>query len=46
MGYLLKDEAPGVIVAAVRAGARGERVWTMEQFARAQRWREEVQELW
>jgi DNA-binding NarL/FixJ family response regulator len=45
-GYLLKDEAPVVIVAAVRAAARGERLWTMEQFARARRWREEVQERW
>ena len=45
-GYLLKDEAPAVIVAAVRAAARGERLWTAEQFARAQRWQEEVQERW
>jgi RNA polymerase sigma factor (sigma-70 family) len=46
MGYLLKEEAPETIVAAVRTAARGERLWTTEQFARAQRWREEVQELW
>jgi RNA polymerase sigma factor (sigma-70 family) len=46
VGYLLKDEAPETIVAAVRAAARGERLWTAEQFARARRWREEVQELW
>jgi NarL family two-component system response regulator LiaR len=46
VGYLLKDEAPGVIVAAVRAAARGERLWTAEQFARARRWREEVQGQW
>jgi len=46
VGYLLKDEAPGVIVAAVQAAARGERLWTAEQFARAQRWREEVQGRW
>ena len=46
VGYLLKEEAPGVIVAAVRAAARGERLWTAEQFARAQRWREEVQGRW
>jgi DNA-binding NarL/FixJ family response regulator len=45
-GYLLKDEAPEVIVAAVRTAARGERLWTMEQFARARRWREEVEERW
>ncbi len=46
MSYLLKSEAPEVIVAAVRAAARGERLWTAEQFARAQRWREEVEERW
>jgi len=46
VGYLLKDEAPETIVAAVRAAARGERLWTAEQFARAQRWREEVEERW
>ena len=46
VGYLLKDEAPETIVAAVRAAARGERLWTAEQFACARRWREEVQELW
>ena len=45
-GYLLKDEAPAVIVAAVRAAARGERLWTAEQFARAWRWGEEVEERW
>ncbi|MBC8264021.1 MAG: response regulator transcription factor [Anaerolineales bacterium] len=46
VGYLLKEEAPGGIVAAVRAAARGERLWTVEQFARAQRWQEEVEERW
>jgi RNA polymerase sigma factor (sigma-70 family) len=46
VGYLLKEEAPETIVAAVRAVARGERLWTTEQFARARRWRKEVQELW
>ncbi len=46
VGYLLKDEAPETIVAAVRAAARGERLWTAEQFARARRWREEVEERW
>jgi RNA polymerase sigma factor (sigma-70 family) len=45
-GYLLKEESPETIVAAVRAAARGERLWTAEQFARARRWRKEVQELW
>ena len=46
VGYLLKEEAPETIVAAVRAAARGERLWTMEQFARAQRWQEKVQKRW
>ena len=46
VGYLLKDEAPETIVAAVRAVARGERLWTAEQFTRARRWREEVDERW
>ena len=39
-------EAPGAIVAAVRAAARGERLWTAEQFARAWRWGEEIQGRW
>ncbi|MEW6233175.1 MAG: response regulator, partial [Chloroflexota bacterium] len=30
VGYLVKEEAPGVIVAAVRAAARGESLWTAE----------------
>jgi DNA-binding NarL/FixJ family response regulator len=46
VGYLLKEEAPETIVAAVRAAARGERLWTMEQFTRARRWQEEVEERW
>jgi len=37
VGYLLKSEAPETIVAAVRAAARGEQLWTTEQFARARR---------
>ena len=45
-GFVVKDEAPETIVAAVRAVARRERPWTAEQFARAWRWREEVQERW
>lgn len=40
-GYLLKSEAPGRIVAAVRAVMTGE-LWTPAQRARARRWREEV----
>ncbi|MEW6232115.1 MAG: response regulator transcription factor [Chloroflexota bacterium] len=46
VGYLVKEEAPGVIVAAVRAAARGERLWTGEQIARARHWQEEVKERW
>ena len=46
MGYLLKDEAPKTIVAAVRAAAQGTWLWTTEQVARARRWQEEVQERW
>ena len=46
MGYLLKEEAPETVVTAVWAAVRGERLWTAEQFTRAQRWGEEVQELW
>ncbi len=42
VGYLLKNEAPAQIVAAVQAAMRGERLWTPEQRARAQRWQAEV----
>lgn len=45
VGYLLKSEAPGRIAAAVRAAARGERLWTSEQLARVRRWRAEVAAL-
>ncbi len=41
-GYLLKNEAPGCIVAAVRAAVRGESFWTPEQEARIERWQIEV----
>jgi DNA-binding NarL/FixJ family response regulator len=46
LGYLLKNEAPGAIVAAVRTAAQGERLWTAEQLARVQRWWEEVEQRW
>jgi len=46
VGYLLKSEAAGVIVEAVRAAAQGERLWTAEQLARVRRWREEVERRW
>jgi DNA-binding NarL/FixJ family response regulator len=42
VGYLLKNEAPGQIVAAVQAAMRGERLWTPEQTARVARWQAEV----
>ncbi len=42
VGYLLKNEAPGQIVAAVQAAMRGERLWTPEQMARVKRWQAEV----
>lgn len=46
VGYLLKNEAPGQIVAAVQAAMQGaerrETLWTPEQSARIQRWRAEV----
>ncbi len=42
VGYLLKNEAPGQIVAAVQAAMRGERLWTPAQVARVQRWQAEV----
>jgi DNA-binding NarL/FixJ family response regulator len=45
-GYLLKDEAPTEIVAAVRAVAQGQQLWTAEQFARARHWQQEVQARW
>ena len=46
LGYLLKSEAPGAIVAAVRAVARGTSLWTATQAACVQRWREEVEQRW
>lgn len=42
LGYLLKNEAPGSIVAAVRAAAQGSSLWTGDQTARTERWRSEV----
>lgn len=42
VGYLLKNEAPGRIVAAVQAAKRGEMLWTPEQAMRVDRWRTEV----
>jgi DNA-binding NarL/FixJ family response regulator len=45
VGYLLKNEAPGLIVAAVRQAARGESLWTAQQLVRAQRWQEDVAQI-
>ncbi|MFP4345616.1 MAG: response regulator [Anaerolineales bacterium] len=45
VGYLLKNEAPGRIVEAVRTAARGEGLWTPEQLARVRRWQEEVAQV-
>jgi DNA-binding NarL/FixJ family response regulator len=42
LGYLLKNEAPGQIVAAVQATMRGERLWSPAQLARIEHWRSEV----
>ena len=42
VGYLLKSEAPGQIVAAVQAVRRGAVLWTPEQLARIQSWQAEV----
>ncbi len=42
VGYILKQEALEEIVEAVRQAARGERLWTDEQVARAQQWWDEV----
>jgi DNA-binding NarL/FixJ family response regulator len=42
VGYLLKNEAPSQIVAAVQAAMRGECLWTLTQTARVERWRAEV----
>ena len=45
VGYLLKNEAPGQIVAAVQAAMRGEALWTPEQISRVEQWRAEVAEV-
>ena len=45
-GYMLKDEAPTEIVAAVRVVARGESLWRTDQLKRIRQWRTEVQARW
>ena len=42
VGYLLKNEAPGQIVAAVRAAVAGASLWTGSQRARASQWQSQV----
>ncbi|MBN2007496.1 MAG: response regulator transcription factor [Anaerolineae bacterium] len=42
LAYLLKNEAPGQIAAAVRAAASGQSQWTADQRARIERWQAEV----
>lgn len=44
-GYLLKNEAPGQIVSAVREVAAQGELWTTAQLARAKRWIAEVAEV-
>ena len=45
VGYLLKNEAPSQIVAAVQAAMHGDTLWTPEQIARVEQWRAEVAEV-
>jgi DNA-binding NarL/FixJ family response regulator len=45
-GFVVKEEAPETIVAAVRAAARGEVFFSEEQRARARHWHEEVGARW
>ncbi len=44
-GYLLKNEAPGQIVGAVRHVAGGETLWSDDQLVRATRWEEEIAQV-
>lgn len=44
-GYLLKNEAPGQIVSAVRAISSQDALWTPGQLARVERWLAEVAEV-
>jgi len=41
-GYLLKNEAPGQIVSAVRAVVSDSPLWTQDQLTRASRWEAEI----
>lgn len=46
LGYLSKEDAPGMIVAAARAAAQGRGVWTVEQITRARQWEQDVKARW
>lgn len=45
-GYLLKDQAPTQIVQAIRAVARGELLWTVEQRSLIDHWQQHEQNRW
>ena len=45
-GYMLKDEAPTEMVAAVRAVARGVSLWRPNQIKQVRQWQAEVQARW
>ncbi len=45
LGYLLKNEAPGQIAAAVRSAAGGQPLWTSSQQGRIARWQSEVSQV-
>jgi len=45
-GYLDKKLRAGQLISAIRRAARGETVFTKEQFERARRWKEEVTAKW
>ena len=46
VGFVVKEEAPETVVAAVRVAAQGDVVFNGEQRTRARRWREEVGDRW
>jgi DNA-binding NarL/FixJ family response regulator len=46
VGYLLKEQAPTEIVAAVQAVAQGQQLWTVDQITAARHWQQEVQARW
>ncbi len=45
-GYLSKNERAKTLIASIRLAARGESLFTEEQFARVRRWHEEAGEKW